>query len=364
MKTDDFTYHLPSELIAQYPLPERDQARMLVLFRDSGEVEHRHVYELPDWLRPGDLLVLNDTRVIPARVFGWRRDTRAKIEVLFVEELKPGIWTALCRTKSSLRAGTPLSLADDRIRARVMERDPTGRVTLQILFPTDIRPVLNEYGWPPVPPYLRRARGENTDRETDRERYQTVYARRPGSVAAPTAGLHFTPRLLADVEARGVRLAYLTLHVGPGTFRPVKGDTPEAHRMDSEPYDIPQETAERVAQVRREGGWVVAVGTTAVRALETAASDDRTVRPGPGRTSLFIYPPFRFRVVDALLTNFHLPRSTLLMLVSALATPPEAQEPHPDLGRQRVLAAYQEAIHLRYRFYSYGDCMLLLPSRR
>ncbi len=333
LTTSDFDYHLPPEAIAQHP-GERGESRLLVLGRTS---EERRFADLPDLLDPGDLLVVNDTRVIPARLRA-RRPTGGRVEILLVEREGPASWWCLLRPGRRLPPGAPLAI-ESGPAARVEER-ADGRCRLT--FEQPIGPLLAEIGETPLPPYIDRP-----VEPRDRQRYQTVYAARPGAVAAPTAGLHFTPALLAALERRGIRQASLTLHVGPGTFRPVKAENPEEHVMDSERFEIPEATAQAVAATRRNGRRVVAVGTTVVRSLETAATSDGLVAAGAGRTGLYIRPGYGFRVVDRLITNFHLPRSTLLMLVCAFA------------GRNRVLDAYRQAVGSGFRFYSYGDAMLV-----
>ena len=333
LTTSDFDYHLPPEAIAQHP-GERGESRLLVLGRTG---EERRFADLPDLLDPGDLLVVNDTRVIPARLRA-RRPTGGRVEILLVEREGPASWWCLLRPGRRLSPGAPLAI-ESGPAARVEER-ADGRCRLT--FEQPIGPLLAEIGETPLPPYIDRP-----VEPRDRQRYQTVYAARPGAVAAPTAGLHFTPGLLAALERRGIRQASLTLHVGPGTFRPVKAENPEEHVMDSERFEIPEATAQAVAATRRNGRRVVAVGTTVVRSLETAATSDGLVTAGAGRTGLYIRPGYGFRVVDRLITNFHLPRSTLLMLVCAFA------------GRNRVLDAYRQAVGSGFRFYSYGDAMLV-----
>ncbi len=333
LRTSDFDYHLPPEAIAQHP-GERGESRLLVLGRTTGE---RRFAELPDLLDPGDLLVVNDTRVIPARLRA-RRPTGGRVEILLVEREESASWWCLLRPGRRLPPGAPLAV-EGGPSARVEER-ADGR--FRLTFEQPIEPLLKEIGETPLPPYIDRP-----VEPRDRERYQTVYAARPGAVAAPTAGLHFTPALLAALERRGIRQASLTLHVGPGTFRPVKAENPEEHVLDSERFEIPEATAEAVAATRRNGRRVVAVGTTVVRSLEAAATSDGLVAAGAGRTGLYIRPGYGFRVVDRLITNFHLPRSTLLMLVCAFA------------GRNRVLDAYRQAVGSGFRFYSYGDAMLV-----
>lgn len=345
MRVDEFDYDLPPELIAQEPLPERDASRLMVVDRDSGRWIHARFRDLPRFLRPGDCLVLNDTRVRPARLFG-RRATGGQVEFLLLDPLGDGRWLALGRPGRRLRAGTVAICGDDRpLRVHVEEVRDGGERVIRLEPPSGetVDETLQRLGRVPLPPYIRKELD-------DPERYQTVYAREEGSVAAPTAGLHFTPELLARLEAQGVRIAYLTLHVGVGTFRPVTVDRVEEHRMHAEFYRVEPATAAAINATRAQGGRVVAVGTTVTRTLETVAADDGTVRPGSGWTDLFIYPGYRFKAIDGLITNFHLPRSTLIMLVAAL------------LGKERTLAAYREAVARRYRFFSFGDAMLILPG--
>jgi len=340
----DFDYDLPDAAIAQEPLAERDASRLLVLDRRQTTLGHRVFRELPDLLLPGDLLVVNRTRVFPARLLG-RRPTGGRAEVLLVRRLAEDLWEALVRPGRRLRTGESIGISDGfRVRLESEAVAPDGRRRVRLLAEgADAETLLDRLGHVPLPPYIRRP-----DRPEDRDRYQTTYAREPGSVAAPTAGLHFTTGLLQRLEARGVDRAAVLLHVGPGTFKPVTVDDVRKHTVAPEPFVVPESAAEAVARARRRGGRVVAVGTTAARALETVARDDGHVTPGEGETDLVIVPGFRFRVVDALVTNFHLPRSSLLLLVSAFA------------GRERVLSAYRDALGAGYRFYSYGDAMLIL----
>lgn len=349
MRTADYDYELPPELIAQEPIPERTAARMLVLRRAVGVNEHWNVRDLPRLLVPGDLLVLNDTRVFAARAFGHWSDTPGRIEILLVEPATiPGDWMALCRSSRPVRPGRTMVLSDGHIRAEVIDKDDEGRTRLRIACDGDLFDILDQHGVPPVPPYIHRDQ-HDARVVMDRERYQTVYARERGAVAAPTAGLHFTPELLETLSTHGIDHTHVTLHVGPGTFKPVKTEVVEDHVMDPERYVVPATAAEAITSTRARGGRIIAVGSTSVRTLETvAAAHDGRIVACDGRSRLFIRPPFEFRATDAMLTNFHLPRSTLLMMISALA------------GRERVLAAYAEAIRAQYRFYSYGDCMLIL----
>jgi S-adenosylmethionine:tRNA ribosyltransferase-isomerase len=344
MNIADFDYELPPELIAQEPLPERDGSRLLVLDRKSGETSHRAFRELPYLLARGDLLVVNRSRVIPARLLG-RRASGGDAEVLLVRDRGDGRWEALVRPGRHLRPGQRVTIDDDlsvMIESEALREDGTRQVRL-LSRRRDIDGALERCGHTPLPPYIRRP-----DRPADRERYQTVYACEPGSVAAPTAGLHFTAPLLARLAERGVERAEVLLHVGLGTFQPVKAPRVEDHRVGAEARVVPPETAAAVEQTRARGGRVVAVGTTTVRALESAARPDGTVAAAEGETELVIVPGHRFLAEDAILTNFHLPRSSLLLLVAAFA------------GREAVLKAYGEAVRERYRFYSYGDAMLIL----
>ncbi|MFN4232389.1 MULTISPECIES: tRNA preQ1(34) S-adenosylmethionine ribosyltransferase-isomerase QueA [Thermus] len=344
MSLEAYDYHLPPELIAQEGVEPRDRARMLVVWREGPfRAEHRQVKDLPEYLRPGDILVLNESKVIPARLLA-QRPTGGKVEVLLVRERAPGVWEALVGPGRKAKPGTRLRFVSPRdlrlvpdLEAEVVGVEEGGVRILR--FQGDLVAHLEEVGEVPLPPYIKG--------RVPLERYQTVYAKRPGSVAAPTAGLHFTPELLARLEAMGVELRFLTLHVGPGTFRPVKGD-PEKHEMHPEPFEVPQETARAINRAKEEGRRVVAVGTTVVRALESAFREGVGVVPGAGETRLFIRPPYTFRAIDALFTNFHLPRSTLLMLVAAF------------LGYEKTMEAYRLAVAKGYRFYSLGDAMLIL----
>jgi S-adenosylmethionine:tRNA ribosyltransferase-isomerase len=334
----DFDYELPAERIAQHALP-RGESRLLVVDA-AGPARHRRVAELPSLLRAGDLLVVNDTRVIPARLFARRLPGGGEVELLLVERHGPTEWDCLARPGRKARPGTRLELSPD-VGAEVIAKRDDGRHRLR--FSQPIEPHLDRLGHVPLPPYITRA-----DEAADRERYQTVFARRPGAIAAPTAGLHFSPSLLAALATRGVERVAITLHVGIGTFKPITAALVHEHVMERERYEIAAPAAAAIADARRQGRRIVAVGTTVVRALESAAlAGDGEIAAGAGATELFIVPGYRFRVVDVLLTNFHLPRSTLLMLVSAFA------------GRERVLAAYREAVAAGYRFYSYGDAMLV-----
>ena len=344
MLVSEFDYELPGERIAQEPLPERDASRLLVLDRATGAVSHREFRDLPELLRAGDLAVFNRSRVLPARLLG-TRGKGGDAEILLLRDRGEGKWEAMVRPGRYLRPGQRVTIDEDFsvvIETEALAADGRRRVCL-ISRRRDVAGAIERCGHVPLPPYVRRP-----DRPEDRERYQTVYAREPGSVAAPTAGLHFTPALLERLRAGGVQAAEVVLHVGPGTFRPVMVDDVADHRLPPEPYEVPEETARAVAAARASGGRVIAVGTTSARTLEGTASAEAVIAAGAGETDLVIVPGHRFRVVDALLTNFHLPRSSLLLLVAAFA------------GRENVLAAYAEAIRRGYRFYSYGDAMLVV----
>jgi S-adenosylmethionine:tRNA ribosyltransferase-isomerase len=363
VRTADFHYELPPELIAQHPVPRRDGSRLLVLHRSSRRVEHRQFRELTSYLQAGDVLVLNDSRVIPARLRGFKPASGGQVEVLLVSENAPNDWWAMLRPGKRVRAGTriefrppasdtPSAAEQARLTATVTAKNDEGHCRLHFEGCPDVRDELSTFGEVPLPPYIERASGADA---ADLARYQTVFARPPGSVAAPTAGLHFTHEILAQIHALGAQVHFVTLHVGLGTFAPVKAGNIEEHVMHEEVFELPAGTAEAVNLAKAEGRRVIAVGTTSVRVLESAvAPSGATVQPQRGRTRIFIHPPARFRIVDALLTNFHLPESTLLMLVSAFAAPGELG------GREIALAAYAGAVRERYRFFSYGDAMLLL----
>jgi len=357
MRTEDFDYTLPPELIAQHPAPERDASRLLVLERNTGRISHQTFRDFPLWLRAGDLLVLNDSRVIPARLRAVNARTGGAFEVLLLEENAPDDWWAMMRPGRRARVGTRLDFLDRNraptaISAIVREINAEGHRRLLFQGAGGVWDALEKIGEPPLPPYIQRDDGSWLSE--DFERYQTVFARAPGSVAAPTAGLHFTPEILDEIRRRNVQIATITLHVGPGTFAPVKTSHVENHIMHEERFYISPDTAAAVEAALREGRRVIAAGTTTLRALESAAAASGRISAGPARTRLFVYPPFNFRVAGALLTNFHLPRSTLLMLVCAFADPGRSG------GRQMVLSAYAEAVARRYRFFSYGDAMLII----
>jgi S-adenosylmethionine:tRNA ribosyltransferase-isomerase len=339
MRLSDFDFPFDPTLIADRPVEPRDQARLLVVPRSAGGLMHRHVHDLPELLEPGDVLVLNDTKVLPARLTGHKRPGGGLIEMVLIRDLGGGRWEAL--TKGRLRVGTVIDVAGADARATILEQTDAGTV-MQFESAVPVAELLARVGDMPLPPYIKRKPSEE-----DRTWYQTVFARSAGAVAAPTAGLHFTPALLDRMRARGIIVAHITLHVGPGTFRPVRHERIVEHRMAAEWFDVPAETVTAVGTAKRAGRCVVAVGTTVARALESVADEAGHIEGGQGHTELFITPGYRFRVIDALLTNFHLPRTTLLMLVSAFA------------GHERLRTAYGAAVEARYRFYSYGDAMLV-----
>ncbi len=340
LKKSDFYFDLPRELIAQDPLEDRASSRLLVLDKSSGEVSHHKFREITDYLCPGDCLVLNNTKVIPARLLGEREGTGAHVEVLLLKRREGDVWETLVKPGKKCRPGSRLSFGSGLLCAEVLETVQEGNRLIRFEYEGIFEEVLDRLGEMPLPPYI-------THKLADRNRYQTVYAKYEGSAAAPTAGLHFTEELLAQIEKKGVRIAYVTLHVGLGTFRPVKEENVLDHHMHSEYYQVTEEAAELINGCREQGGRIVCVGTTSCRTIESAADESGKVCPGCGNTEIFIYPGYRFKVLDALVTNFHLPESTLLMLVSALA------------GRENVLAAYREAVRERYRFFSFGDAMFI-----
>lgn len=341
MKKSDFAFDLPKELIAQDPLEDRSSSRLLVLDRRSGAVSHHVFREIGDFLRPGDCLVLNNTKVIPARLLGERKGTGAHVEVLLLKRRDKDVWETLVKPGKKCRPGTKLEFGGGVLKAEVVETVEEGNRLVRFEYEGIFEEVLDRLGEMPLPPYI-------THKLSDRNRYQTVYAKYEGSAAAPTAGLHFTEELLGQIRARGVQTAFVTLHVGLGTFRPVKEDDILEHHMHSEAYQISQQAADLINRTKASGGRVICVGTTSCRTVESAADEGGMVRPGSADTEIFIYPGYEFKVLDGLITNFHLPQSTLLMLVSAFA------------GREHVLAAYEEAVRERYRFFSFGDAMLVV----
>ena len=340
MKTHDFYYDLPEELIAQTPLAQRDQSRLLVLDRNSGKIEHRHFFDILDYVHPGDCLVLNNSRVLPARLLGHRVPTMGAVEVLLLKDHGNGVWECLTKPGRKTQPGTELAFGDGILTATVVDALETGNKMIQFHYEGIFLEVLERLGKMPLPPYIK-------EELQDSERYQTVYSKVNGSAAAPTAGLHFTQELLQKLQEKGVNLAYVTLHVGLGTFRPVKAEDISEHHMHSEFCMISQETAEMINQTKSNGGRVICVGTTSCRTLESLAKEDGTFEESSVWTDIFIYPGYRFKAMDALITNFHLPESTLVMLVSAFA------------GRDNVMASYHEAVENRYRFFSFGDAMLI-----
>ena len=339
MKTADFDYELPQELIAQTPLERRDASRLMTLDKNTGRTGHHHFYELPQFLRPGDCLVLNDSRVLPARLIG-HRPTGGACEVLLLVDKGEGLWECLVRPGRKLRPGAEVIFGQGQLTATVEGELEDGKRLVRFHYQGIFLEILEQLGKMPLPPYIKAELADN-------ERYQTVYSKVMGSAAAPTAGLHFTPELLEQIREMGVRVCYVTLHVGLGTFRPVKAEDIQDHEMHSEFCMISQETADLINQTKREGGRVICVGTTSCRTVESFAAEDGTMTQRSGWTNIFIYPGYRFKVLDALITNFHLPQSTLIMLVSALA------------GREHELSAYREAVEERYRFFSFGDAMLI-----
>lgn len=341
MKTSDFNYELPEWLIAQTPIEPRDHSRMLVYDRADKSIRHLHFYDLPTFLKPGDGLVINETKVIPARLLGEKEDTRVPVELLLLKRLEKDVWEALVRPGRRLKPGAMCTFGDGLLRAEIIDRAPEGARQVRFHYEGIFEELLDRLGQMPLPPYIH-------ERLHDRARYQTVYAKAEGSAAAPTAGLHFTPELMDKIRAMGVEIIPVLLHVGLGTFRPVKEEDVSEHHMHVEHYEVAPEAAERINAIRKAGGRCVCVGTTSVRTLETVSGAEGVVNAGSGETDIFIMPGYTFKAVDALITNFHLPQSTLLMLVSALT------------GREEALRVYEEAVREEYRFFSFGDCMLIL----
>ena len=341
MKTSDFYYELPKELIAQTPVEPRDSSRLLVLDRRDGSVEHRHFYDIIDYLREGDLIVANDSRVLPARIFGVKDGTGARVEFLLLKQISGNRWETLCKPGKKAREGASFTFGDGLLRAKVAEVRDDGNRVVDFDCDESFFATLDKIGQMPLPPYI-------TAELQDKERYQTVYSHELGSAAAPTAGLHFTEELMDRIRQKGVKIAYVTLHVGLGTFRPVKVDDVTRHKMHSEHYEIPAETARLINETKQNGGRVIAVGTTSCRTLESVATQYGAVKSCEGYTDIFIYPGYPFKVLDGLVTNFHLPESTLIMLVSAFA------------GYDNVMNAYKIAVEERYRFFSFGDAMIII----
>lgn len=340
MKTRDFYYELPRELIAQDPLQDRSSSRLMVLDKDTGKVTHHVFREIVDFLNPGDCLVINDTKVIPARLIGSKEGTGAKIEILLLRRLEKDVWETLVKPGRKARPGTRIAFGNGLLTGEILDVMEEGNRRIRFTYEGIFEEILDRLGQMPLPPYI-------THQLEEKDRYNTVYAVHEGSAAAPTAGLHFTPRLLYDIEQKGIHIARITLHVGLGTFRPVKADDIEDHHMHAEFYLIDEDAAEKINRAKAGKGRVICVGTTSCRTIESAALPDGSIKAGSGWTDIFIYPGYQFKVLDGLITNFHLPESTLIMLVSALA------------GREHVLAAYKEAVKERYRFFSFGDAMFI-----
>lgn len=343
MKTSDFYYDLPKELIAQDPLEDRSSSRLLVLHRNSGRLEHRHFSDIVEYLKPGDCLVRNNTKVIPARLYGVREDTGAQIELLLLKRRENDIWETLVKPGKKARTGARLTFGEGKLRGEIVDVLEDGNRLIQFHYEGIFEEILDELGQMPLPPYI-------THKLQDKNRYQTVYAKYEGSAAAPTAGLHFTEDLFQRLEEKGILVANVTLHVGLGTFRPVKVEDVTEHHMHSEFYHVAPEEAEKINEAKKNGGRIVCVGTTSCRTIESATDESGILKPGSADTEIFIYPGYQFRIMDVLITNFHLPESTLLMLVSALA------------GKETVMKAYEEAVKERYRFFSFGDAMIILDD--
>ena len=340
MKTSDFSYDLPKELIAQTPVEPRDHSRLMVLHKESGEVEHRHFYDVIDYLNPGDCLIVNDSRVLPARLYGQKEGTGGHMEFLLLQNLGNDQWETLAKPGKKAKPGAVFTFGDGKLRAVVKEVKEDGNRIIQFFYEVSFYAILDEIGQMPLPPYIK-------EKLQDKERYQTVYSHEVGSAAAPTAGLHFTPELMEKIRRKGIAIGFVTLHVGLGTFRPVSVENVLDHKMHAEHYSMPAETAELIQKTKQNGGRVIAVGTTSCRTLESVAAQHGRICECEGWTDIFIYPGFQFKVLDALITNFHLPESTLVMLVSALA------------GRENILHAYETAVKEKYRFFSFGDAMLI-----
>ena len=341
MKTSDFYYELPQEQIAQTPIEPRDCSRMMVLHKDSDEIEHRHFYDIIDYLNEGDCLIVNDSRVIPARIYGYKEETGAKIEFLLLKQIDGDRWETLVKPGRKAKLGAKFIFGDGLLKAEVVDIIDDGNRIVELKSEENIFATLDKIGQMPLPPYI-------TEKLENQERYQTVYSNELGSAAAPTAGLHFTNELLDRIRAKGVNIGFVTLHVGLGTFRPVKVDDVTKHKMHSEHYEVPEDTAELIKATKAAGKRVIAVGTTSCRTLESVAAMYGEIKACDGYTDIFIYPGFEFKVLDGLITNFHLPESTLIMLVSALA------------GKDNIMNAYKTAVEEKYRFFSFGDAMLIV----
>ncbi|MCF0132168.1 MAG: tRNA preQ1(34) S-adenosylmethionine ribosyltransferase-isomerase QueA [Pseudobutyrivibrio sp.] len=343
MKVSDFNYELPEELIAQDPLEKRSNSRLMVLDKNNGQVTHRHFYDIKDYLKSGDCLVINNTRVIPARLFGVKHPTGGHVEILLLKRHSDTVWECLVKPGKNARPGMELSFGAGILMGKITDIVDEGNRLIEFSFDGIFEEILDKLGEMPLPPYI-------THQLEDKNRYQTVYAKYDGSAAAPTAGLHFTKELLEEIKAMGVEIAEVTLHVGLGTFRPVKADDVLDHHMHSEFYQVSQEACDIINATKARGGRVISVGTTSTRTLESAANEDGTLTEKSGWTEIFIYPGYKFKVIDGLITNFHLPQSTLIMLVSALA------------GRENVLSAYETAVQEKYRFFSFGDAMIVIDT--
>ena len=346
MLVSEFDYELPEELIAQTPAQKREMSKMLVLGK-NGNIEHKHFFDIVDYLTDNDVLILNNTKVIPARLYGHKEETGAKIEIFLLKQKENKQWEVLIKPSKRVKEGTAVNVSDELSATVLKPLEDDGKWLVQLHYEGDIYGVLSQVGNVPLPPYIERKMTSEELKKLDYDRYQTVYAKHEGSVAAPTAGLHFTPEILEKLKAKGVQIGFVNLTVGLGTFRPVKCENVLDHKMDSEEYHIPKETAELINNAKAQGKKIVAVGTTTVRTLESAWKEFGEIKECTSNSTLFIYPPYKFGVIDKLITNFHLPKSTLLMLVSALA------------GKENIMNAYKEAIANRYRFYSYGDCMFI-----
>lgn len=339
-KTSDFYYDLPEELIAQTPIKERDHSRLLVLDKQTGELEHKHFYDVINYLNEGDCLVINDTKVLPARLYGTKKDTNALIEILLLKRIDHNRWETLVKPGKKARVGAEIIFKEDLLKGTVISVEEDGNRIIEFQYQGIFEEILDQLGEMPLPPYIH-------EKLEDKNRYQTIYAKNPGSAAAPTAGLHFNDELLKKIEERGVNVAKLTLHVGLGTFRPVKAEFISEHKMHAEYYELSEEEAEKINRAKRNGKKVVSVGTTSTRTLETIGDTNGFVKAEKGWTDIFIFPGYEYKVVDSLITNFHLPESTLVMLVSALA------------GKENIMNAYSEAVKNKYRFFSFGDAMLI-----